>query len=246
MYLNHSNDFNIGSEDIFLSKFLFYSNWDVERAFENIRRYYDFKAEHPKWLAHHTVEYFRGQFLDIKAKFLMPTPDKMGRPIVIFKSVDCFNKYPNYLQDLIEMDDLVFESLLLIPQVQERGITIIFDINGITRNFLPMLSPRLGRLINEKNKVLPFSQRYIHIIQSGFLMNAASSMIMPFLSRDFKEHIFTHDGKNFNKLRDMIGYEYLPAEYGGPITNQLNVDVLLNHLLKHSEYLLKLQTYHKK
>lgn len=34
------------------------------------------------------------------------------------------------MQDLIEMDDLVFESLLLIPQVQERGITIIFDING--------------------------------------------------------------------------------------------------------------------
>lgn len=52
-----------------------------------------------------------------------------------------------------------------------------------------MLSPRLGRLINEKNKILPFSQRYIHIIQSGFLMNAASSMIMPFLSRDFKEHV---------------------------------------------------------
>lgn len=52
-----------------------------------------------------------------------------------------------------------------------------------------MLSPRLARLINEKNKILPFSQRYIHIIQSGLLMNVASSMIMPFLSRDFKEHV---------------------------------------------------------
>lgn len=52
-----------------------------------------------------------------------------------------------------------------------------------------MLSPRLARLINEKNKILPFSQRFIHIIQSGLLMNVASSMIMPFLSRDFKEHV---------------------------------------------------------
>lgn len=43
----------------------------------------------------------------------------------------------------------------------------------------------------------------------------------------------------------MVGYEYLPAEYGGPSTNHLTVDILLNHLLKHSEYLLKIQTYKK-
>lgn len=58
--------------------------------------------------------------------------------------------------------------------------------------------------------------------------------------------IFIHDGKNFNRLQNMIGYEYLPAEYGGPSTNQLNVEILLNHLLKHSNYLLKLQSYKKK
>lgn len=79
-------DLSVGNEDIFMSKFLFYTNWYVEKAFESIRRYYDFKANHPEWLAHHTVEYFREEFLDIKAKFLMPLPDKMGRPLIVFKS----------------------------------------------------------------------------------------------------------------------------------------------------------------
>lgn len=77
---------SVGTEDIFMSKFLFYTNWDVEKAFESIVRYYEFKAGHTDWLAHHTVEYFREEFLNINAKFLMPLPDKMGRPVVIFKS----------------------------------------------------------------------------------------------------------------------------------------------------------------
>lgn len=79
-------DLCIGTEDIFMSKFLFYTNWSVEEALNAIRRYYEFKFRNPEWLAHHTVEYFREEFLDIKAKFLMPLPDKMGRPIVIFKT----------------------------------------------------------------------------------------------------------------------------------------------------------------
>ena len=54
-----------------------------------------------------------------------------------------------------------------------------------------------------------------------------------------------HDGKNFDKLRNAVGYERLPAEYGGPVENHLNVDILLSHLIKHANYLHQLQTYKK-
>uniref|UniRef100_A0A1A9WEN3 CRAL-TRIO domain-containing protein n=1 Tax=Glossina brevipalpis TaxID=37001 RepID=A0A1A9WEN3_9MUSC len=243
--IEKSRDLSVGCDDVFLTKFLSFAKWDVNKAYESLRRYYDFKAEHPDWLAHHPVEYFRDHFLETRTRFVMPHPDKDGRPIVIIKSVDAFSKFPNYLQDIIEMDDLVFESLLLLPRVQRFGITLIFDLNGMTHNFLRMLSPTFARLVNEKNTILPFPCRVIHIIHSGFLMNAAISMVMPFLSNEFKETIFSHDGKNFNKLREMVGYESLPAEYGGPETNQLDVNLLYNHIIKHSEYLQNLQNYKK-
>lgn len=44
----------------------------------------------------------------------------------------------------------------------------------------------------------------------------------------------------------MVGYEFLPAEYGGPANNILDIDILYNHLEKNSDYLLKLQSYKKK
>lgn len=34
------------------------------------------------------------------------------------------------MSDIIEMDDLIFESLLLQPRVQKYGITVIIDWNG--------------------------------------------------------------------------------------------------------------------
>lgn len=34
------------------------------------------------------------------------------------------------MSDIIEMDDLMFEALLLQPRVQKYGVTIIIDWNG--------------------------------------------------------------------------------------------------------------------
>lgn len=84
-FLSASSNLDIGRDDRFLSKFLSYKHWDVEKAVGSIYAYYNFKEENPDWMVHHPVEYFREEFLDIKAKFIMPQPDKEGRPIVVFK-----------------------------------------------------------------------------------------------------------------------------------------------------------------
>lgn len=57
--------------------------------------------------------------------------------------------------------------------------------------------------------------------------------------------IFTHDGRHLSKLREMVGYESLPAEYGGPASNVLDTDLIFNHLLQNADYLEKLQKYEK-
>lgn len=58
--------------------------------------------------------------------------------------------------------------------------------------------------------------------------------------------IFTHDGKHLSKLREMVGFDSLPAEYGGPASNVLDTNLLLNHLTQNAEYLEKLQHYKKR
>lgn len=61
----------------------------------------------------------------------------------------------------------------------------------------------------------------------------------------FISKIFTHDGRHLSKLREMVGYECLPAEYGGPATNVLDTNLIFNHLSQNAEYLEKLQDYEK-
>lgn len=92
--------------------------------------YYDFKLKHPLWMAHHTVEYYEKVFYATQCRFIMPQTDKNGRVLVVFKTVDAFQQFPDYLQHLIEMDDLIFESLLMLPRVQQNGITVICDLQG--------------------------------------------------------------------------------------------------------------------
>ncbi|EDV30675.1 uncharacterized protein Dana_GF14973 [Drosophila ananassae] len=235
----------VGTDDTMLTKFLHYTRWDTIKAYQAIHAYYEFKRRHPTWLARHSIEHYRPLFYGTHCRFVMPHVDRDGRVLVIFKTVDGFQRFPDYLQSLVEMDDLIFESLLLLPRVQEKGITVICDLQGTTRNFLRQFSPAFMKVVNEKNGVLPFSQRIVHIIQRGFLMHVTSTLFMPFMNKEFKERIFTHDGRHLSKLREMVGYESLPAEYGGPASNVLDTDLIFNHLLQNADYLEKLQKYEK-
>ncbi|KAH8410290.1 hypothetical protein KR009_010717 [Drosophila setifemur] len=239
------DDLRVGTEDILLTKFLHYTRWDTIKAYQAIHAYYDFKRRHPTWVARHHIEHYRPLFYGTHCRFVMPHVDRDGRVLVVFKTVDGTQRFPDYLQSLVEMDDLIFESLLLLRQVQENGITVICDLQGSTRNFLRQFSPAFMRVVNEKNGVLPFSQRIVHIIQRGFLMHVTSTLFMPFMNKEFKERIFTHDGRHLSKLREMVGYECLPAEYGGPASNVPDTNFIFNHLCQNAEYLEKLQQYKK-
>ncbi|XP_022218920.2 retinaldehyde-binding protein 1 [Drosophila obscura] len=241
-----SEELQVGTDDVFLTKFLHYTHWETIKAYQAIHAYYDFKHKHPSWVARHPIEYYRKIFYGTHCRFVMPHADKNGRVLVILKTVDAFQQFPDYLQSLIEMDDLIFESLLMLPRVQENGITVICDLQGTTRNFLRQFSPAFMKVVNEKNGVLPFTQRIVHIVQRGFLMHVTSTLFMPFMNKEFKERIFTHDGKNLSKLRDMVGYDCLPAEYGGPACNVLDTNLMFNHLNQNANYLEQLQHYEKK
>ncbi|XP_055849937.1 uncharacterized protein LOC129914626 [Episyrphus balteatus] len=238
-------ELEIGTEDVFLSKFLYAAQWNVQNAYENIHRYYDFKNLYPNWIASHPIEQYKDQFLVDKCRFVMPKPDKGGRAIMIIKSIDLFDKYPNYFYDLVEIDDLIFESLFLLPQVQKCGINMIFDLLEATKNIIKLVSPSNSKMMNKKNEVLPNTNRACQLLQKGFLMNTATSMIMPFMEKSFRDTISHHDGKNLKKFRAALGEEYVPAIYGGPEKNTLDENLIWNHIMANRDYLMKLQTYKK-
>lgn len=128
--LTESNELQVGVDEIFLTKFLHYTHWDTFKAYQAIHAYYDFKLKHPTWMSQHPVDYYSKVFYATHCRFIMPQTDRNGRVLVIFKTVDAFQQFPDYLQHLIEMDDLIFESLLMLPRVQQNGITVICDLQG--------------------------------------------------------------------------------------------------------------------
>lgn len=57
-----------------------------------------------------------------------------------------------------------------------------------------MLSPKITRLANTKGDLIPITNRRMHIIQSGFLISATLSLIMPFMNKEIKERVSTFTG----------------------------------------------------
>lgn len=86
-------------------------------------------------MAQHPIQYYAKLFYATHCRFVMPQTDKHGRVLVIFKTVDAFQQFPDYLQHLIEMDDLIFESMLMLPRVQRHGITVICDLQGLVVDY---------------------------------------------------------------------------------------------------------------
>ena len=114
-----------------MSRWLYFTKWDVQKAYKAIHDYYDFKAQNPQWFANlDDLKSIKDIFIKEKPRYILKKRDVYGRVILVHYAIDGFDKYPNFFFDIVQLDDYMFEAILCTANGQKCGITNINDFQG--------------------------------------------------------------------------------------------------------------------
>jgi len=102
---------------------------------------------------------------------------------------------------------------------------------------LKWLTPKNVKIAAIKAETLPIKLVDYHIVNSTNLLNAAVSLVFPFLNQNIKETIHFHY-TNWPSLHYYVGADILPEEYGGKAGNIINYEKILSQIYEKENDLL--------
>lgn len=198
--------------DEYLERFLGGTDYDVQKAFERIKTYYELLLEFPDWFTK-DPPLARKEQIHKEFRVALPEKDRDGRPIYLAKLANIdVNKIS--LNDVIAVDDIWLESILMNQQVTEKGLCVIIDIANFPWKQIKWLTPYNLKVAVRKLTCLPFKEYRFHVVNDSMMIQAAIKIIWRFLPEYIKEMVKFHFNDR-EALYAFIDPQILPKEYGG-------------------------------
>ncbi|CAH1248401.1 CLVS2 [Branchiostoma lanceolatum] len=203
------------SDDSFVLRFLRARKFSWVEAFMLYARYYEYRQKHSAMFKCCTLENpgVQQALLDGFPGVLEDT-DHFGRKILVFYpanwDVTRYSIEHVLLAILISLEQMIQDA-----EVQVHGFAIIVDWSQFSFRQAARLSPAQMRLVIEGLQD-SFPARFggIHFINQPWYIDAAFTILKPFLKEKTRERILMH-GNNMKSLHDQIHPEILPSEFGG-------------------------------
>lgn len=216
--IDRSKDFDFKSnakfDDRALSKFLYARKFDVDDACTLLQNYHRYRKKN-----HEIFQNFALQAADIKAALenalpgVLSSRDRKGRCVLVMNAInwDCsYNLISVYRA-------LLFALEFLIDDVtnQANGFVVIVDWTEFSfRQSMNLKPGALKLMIEGLQDCFPAKFKGVHFIGQPWYVEAALTVIKPFLKDKTKERIYVH-GNNLSTLHDYVTKDILPAEMGG-------------------------------
>ncbi|XP_073988837.1 alpha-tocopherol transfer protein-like isoform X2 [Rhodnius prolixus] len=205
---------NARTDDVFLAAFLRGRKHDVDKAFQCLKNFYDFKARYPEmykfvYPSKSPEVYDQNHFGNL------PGLDKKGRRIcVIIPARIHLNDVP--LIESFKLGTSILEMMLNDLVLQVSGTIIVFDMAGLSlldqaRLITPTIAWHLTMIVQDK---IPMRLKAIHVLNQPFYFNACYSVFKPLLKKKLRKRIFLH-GSDMESFHQHIDPENLPEEWGG-------------------------------
>ncbi|XP_067145251.1 clavesin-2-like [Centruroides vittatus] len=203
------------SDDAFILRFLRARKFDVTLAFNLYIQYFQYRQRNKS-----LFRSFNASETGIKQALLdgfpgvLPQPDQHGRRILIIFTAN-WDHWRYSLVSIYRAILLSLERLLEEEETQVNGFVIIVDWTEFSFKQSSHLNPKLLKLIIEGlQDCFPARFSGIHFINQPWYVEAALTVIKPFLKDKTKDKIFMH-GNNMTTLHSHIHRDILPAELGG-------------------------------
>ncbi|KAJ8953577.1 hypothetical protein NQ318_002999, partial [Aromia moschata] len=205
---------NLPKDDKTLQKFLYSRKFDVAEAFNLLKNYYLYRKRNPdifKNLSCDADDVHKA--LENGLPGVLSSKDRKGRCVLVLTGTnwDCsYSLLSIYRAILFCLEHLTDEL-----HNQTNGFVIIVDWTEFSFRQSTNLKPSVLRLMIEGlQDCFPARFKGIHFIGQPWYVEAALTVIKPFLNEKIKERIYVH-GNNLSTLHELVHKDILPAELGG-------------------------------
>lgn len=201
-------------DEQFLIKFLRPCKYYPNSAFRLMKKFYVFKAKHPKWAANLYPTPLRHVF-DKEVFQFLPTRSSTGSRIMIVNVGTKWNPKEVSLDDLFRAVMLSIELAMIEPKTQVGGVHVILNMKGLSLSHVYVFSPSLAKMMVEwVQECAPVRLKAIHVINQPFVFNVLWALFKPFVGEKLRQRLFFH-GTNLKPLCEQISAKCLPPYYGG-------------------------------
>ncbi|XP_017786507.1 PREDICTED: clavesin-2-like [Nicrophorus vespilloides] len=205
---------SIQVDDRSLLKFLYARKFDVDQAFSLIQSYFGYRKKNPE-----IFKNFNTDAADIRKSLedglpgVLDSKDRKGRCVLILNANnwDCSYTLLSVYRALL----YTLEVLINETQYQAKGFVVLVDWTEFSFRQTTNLKPSVLKLMIEGlQDCFPAKFKGIHFIGQPWYVEAALTVIKPFLKDKTKERIYVH-GNNLSTLHEYVARDILPTEMGG-------------------------------
>lgn len=221
---------NMQQDDKSLLKFLYARKFDVNDSYELIRNYYWYRRKNPEIFRNFTI-----QAEDIRKSLenglpgVLESRDRKGRCILIVNGInwDCSYSLMSIYRALLYTLEFLIQNI----HNQANGFVVLVDWTEFSFRQTTNLKPSvLKTMIEGLQDCFPARFKGIHFIGQPWYVEAALTVIKPFLKDKTKERIYVH-GNNLSTLHNYVHVDVLPAEMGGEQASY-NPEVWLKQIMQ--------------
>jgi hypothetical protein len=202
------------SDDEFLYRFLFARKFNVTEAFQLLINYQIYRQKNHDLLLRLCVldENIQMALRD-GFPFVLKNRDRRGRKVLVFFATNW--DYTQYsLLTIYRAMLITLEKLLENKQNQANGFVAIVDWTNFTLKQTSHLNPKILKMMIEGlQDSFPVRFKGIHFIGQPWYVEAALSVIKPFLNSKTRDRIKLH-GSNLSTLHEAVARDVLPPELG--------------------------------
>uniref|UniRef100_A0A182NES0 CRAL-TRIO domain-containing protein n=1 Tax=Anopheles dirus TaxID=7168 RepID=A0A182NES0_9DIPT len=238
--IQNYDDCNRRCDDLFLCRFLYCCDWNVQEAFVRIGKLIKLKEANPEWFFHKPIATY-AELLNRNVKFALDRRDRRGRRVFVTR-LGAIDFSSMAVTDLANLDDIWFELMLNELDTLETGVTCLIDMSGYSLKSFRFLTPQNIRIGSAKTDLLPLKNIEFHVVNSSVFMNAAIAILYPMLSKKIKESVRFHYS-NWESLHEYIPADILPQEYGGTCGKTFDFKTIHGQVLDRSIEFDKILSY---
>ncbi|PNF43482.1 Clavesin-2 [Cryptotermes secundus] len=203
------------TDDNFILRFLNARKNNVPDSFELMANYYSYRQRN-RQLFDNFVPQDIGIQQALRDGFpgVLPERDRKGRCVLVIFTAN-WDHCAYSLEVIYRALLLTLERLIEKQRNQLNGFVVVVDWSEFSFRQSSSLNPRVLKLMIEGlQDCYPARFKGIHFISQPWYVEAALTVIRPFLKEKTKDKIFLH-GNNLSTLHDYVAKDILPAELGG-------------------------------
>ena len=223
-------------------------NYDVTATMSKLDKFFTVRSLIPAWFASWDPTQAKLEAIWSAGIFLpLRGFDKEGRYVILVRTGQVVPNTMNmddFWKAFIMMFTLATEQNI---QANTKGFVFLLDEKKITPSHVMMLTPStLQRLMLVFQEAYPLDntvlieRSLIYFINMPTILKAVSNMFLSFLNEKYKKIVRIHSSGSLNELKEALGEEILPAEYGG--TNSCIEDLRRGwreEAIAHTEWLVR-------